>query len=636
MSPKKHEGKKAPQAQAYHSFGDLPGNQQKDNKSDQSSSKIKKVVLQGQGRQLGNNHIAHIPVEKQAWAPYNFVPLNEQRVEADTRPGRDPSFDRYHNDNYTGWIDLQIQAITPLYIRDAMNAEELSKTKRYEADNHRFINSDFFSAQGAPTIPGSSLRGMIRHMVEIVSFGKFGFFDDKRLYFRGLADKSSLRQQYQKKMSSYDKKTNKSIHRMLSGLLFKKGLSYFICPAGKPEQIPKERAKKLVATLRNRRYETFQFYELPDGYLVVSGDMPKKGKDWWIEMPRPNAVPIAVPDDVVLDYRNDKNRNSVDLLELVKKYPAGVPCFYVNGADGKITCFGHTGMFRIAYDRAIGDHIPEKLRDPDFLDIAGAIFGNEKTFAGRIFVEDAKLAPGQKGVLQHEAVPKILSSPKPTTFQHYLVQTSDNVKELLHHNDDTCIRGNKWYWHNTMAGFNAQTWQDLEVSIDSVGISDTQHTKIKPVKPSTKFVGRIRFENLSAVELGALLFVLKLPCGCAHKLGMGKPLGLGSVEITPTLCLTNRKERYTQLLAQWSKDSIKPETPQTITELCKKFENYVLSQIEEKASGLWDCLRLKQFKALLSVNHGKPVSKIRYMLIEGANDNEFTNRPVLPLPEDVK
>jgi CRISPR-associated protein (TIGR03986 family) len=54
------------------------------------------------------------------------------------------------------------------------------------------------------------------------------------------------------------------------------------------------------------------------------------------------------------------------------------------------------------------------------------------------------------------------------------------------------------------------------------------------VKPQTTFVFDIHVTNLSAVELGALLWLLKLPPDHYHRLGGGKPLGFGSVRMEIT------------------------------------------------------------------------------------------------------
>lgn len=74
-----------------------------------------------------------------------------------------------------------------------------------------------------------------------------------------------------------------------------------------------------------------------------------------------------------------------------------------------------------------------------------------------------------------------------------------------------------------------------------MGKTKAQYTIIKPIKRNIKFKSRIRFENLTKEELGALLFVLDLPENHYHKIGMGKPLGLGSIEIKPSLFIVDRK-----------------------------------------------------------------------------------------------
>lgn len=71
--------------------------------------------------------------------------------------------------------------------------------------------------------------------------------------------------------------------------------------------------------------------------------------------------------------------------------------------------------------------------------------------------------------------PSILASPKPTTFQHYLVQTSDEKPELKHYasqpNQDTVIRGHKLYWHKINIGnhlYQVTNSQILRYSISCV------------------------------------------------------------------------------------------------------------------------------------------------------------------------
>jgi len=552
-------------------------------------------------------HADHVKIVKYAaHAPYNFIPLNQQVV--GIKDNAIPDFDIYDKKRNTGWIEIEMETITPLFIKDGKESKE---------------TAIFFSPKGKPQIPGSTLRGMTRNLVEILSFGKFINFDDKRLYFRGLADQSNLRKEYQQKMATFDRKSKKSKGKFHAGILRKKGLNYVIISSGNNyKQILKRDAQKQVKNLE-QSYAEFNFYLLPgQGYLVVSGDMNNKKRDWLIEFPGNNAPEIQISREDVKNYNNDITRADAvpDLIKLAAK--GDVPCFYVQWTDPKDkdrVSFGHTGMFRLAYEKSIGELVPENLKESKKIDFPEAIFGNKTTFASRVFFENLMLCKGQQDIFMGEGVPKIMSSPKPTTFQHYLVQTSDNNRALNHYNLNASIRGYKQYWHKS-----GENW--IEKDKESIEKHTSQYTKINPVKPGIKFSGRIRFENLSDEELGALLFALDLPEGCFHKLGMGKPLGLGSIKITPSLYISDKKNQYKSLFN--NTDIEKSD----ISEIKVKFEKYILENIEDKKiENLWEVDRIKQLKTMLDFNTGKKLERQNdYMNITPVN--EFKNRPILPLP----
>lgn len=565
------------------------------------------------------------PRDEQNWepakAPYNFIPLNMSVVEGEYPP----DLNKYHESRLTGYIDCRLETLTPLYIRDT------SDNIVQEAKE----NPDFFSPGGRLKIPGSSLRGMIRNLVEIVSWGKFKFFDDKLFYYRGLADMSSLRKEYRDNMSSNDRDTGKSIYKFNAGYLMKDGLNYFIIPA------ILEEGKQFTQVKKRDKTEEFKVEKQANGkYLVVSGKMQKKEHDWLINPPDFGAERILIPRKDILFYDSDENRykddnkkpecarKDGDLLRLLRCSENNLtPCFYIKWKDRKgedRVAFGHTGYFRLAYKKSIEEHIPEYLKDESKLDIAEAIFGKESSHASRVFFEDAALLPGQKDVLMPEKSPKILSGPKPTTFQHYLRQDGKELKTLNHWNSECYIRGHKLYWHR-----NNKDWHEKEI------INDKQHTIIRAVKPGTIFNFRIRFENLSKVELGALLFVLDLPKNHYHKLGMGKPLGLGSVKITPSLFLTDRKKRYTRLFENNKWYLALEET--SMGEYKRDFEEYILGKIKEDERGnarsLWDVGRMRELRVMLdwgNVSKKDWLEKTRYMEL-----GEFKSRRVLPKPSEV-
>jgi len=630
-----------------------------------------------------------------AWAPYNFIQLNDVVVEAQfQQPDQLPVFDKYcnydreRNEGYlTGEIGYELETIAPLYIRGM--APEKSGGKNG--------NPDFFAPGKKVKIPGSSIRGMVRNLVEIVSWGKFENFEDRKLFYRMVGDKSELGENYRATM------LNQHDHysvKVKAGLLKKVGLNYIILPSSPPASHPgfpaiyrvryDPESRKVAGTdieLREFEYKKIFFKpvreelhthyrrlrdgrKIPfklkyakvqdislaqqngfcEGYLISSGNLgAKKHMHWIITLPDAKNS-LTIPDEVVQSYTDDKNRmEQADLLEMLKKDPAGVPCFYLSeqiNNQEKVIAFGHTGLFRLPHKHSIGYFRPSSLKDKTgVIDLAEAIFGVETKFASRVSFEDALPREGQDDLLQQPEHPKILASPKPTTFQHYLNQPKGvvtPVKELSHWSSDdskTCLRGYKYYWYrDTQDEKDPNYWVEQPEKI-----SETRHTRIQPIRPRVKFEGKIRFINLSPVEIGALLFVLNLPENHYHKLGMGKPLGLGSVKITPKLVLSDRKKRYTTLFDEttWAVADT-GEPPETYID---KFEQYVLAKLKELGSReagakkLWNTERLKNLKTMLDWKNTERkgwLEATRYMEIErynpdsGKKENEYNDRPVLP------
>lgn len=655
-------------------------------------------------KEKDSNHSIDIPNNYDARAPYNFVPINDDVVPAQEMP----EFLTYTKEQkgikrFTGEIDLEIKTETPIYIRDTTDSEQLNKG----------IESkdipDFYSPADKKRIPGSSLRGMTRSLVEIMSYSKFEFFEeDKKFLYRAMADKSlDLRKNYTDKILTQEKDGYTQITQ--GGYLTKEGNDYYIIPAkellkgdfhyrieendaissgiiiekmkfkdanGKFKKNPiyksgsyeiyfKPEAPKIHKHSQQLYYSKItKISSMPlpgyeKGSLVCTGWI-KSGNEGkhlhWIipEMVDRNRK-LSFAENVIENYKNDENREEgTDLLKILKdgsdKY---IPCFYIE-EGGKVTGFGYTGIFRIAYNNSLKNFIPKNNIEFNGIDLAQAIFGDKERFAGRVFFEDAFLS---KLIKQHEAShPQILASPKPTTFQHYLVQKgitpkSNNRGDLSgwnglkdYNSEDITIRGNKLYWH--------RIGNEWIASASDVTKHPKQYTLIKPIEG--EFNGKIRFENLSEVELGALLTSLDLPENCAHKIGMGKPLGMGSIRITPTLKLSNRANRYKKIdselnvLKEENEEENKKNNKKEIEKYKNAFAQYILNKLNILTSSdnknnfdeFKKMSRMKELYTMLAFK-GNPVNeKTRYMEIEhrtpeGRKINEYRDRPVLPLPSKV-
>ena len=112
-------------------------------------------------------------------APYNFVPLSNKICRTkDLNPalGKLPSQDVPDSGSLSGEISLTLTSKTPFLISGPQD------------DAKSFLSDP----NGSPIIPGSSLRGMIRNVMEIASFARFGFVDDRMMGVRDLAPTSRI------------------------------------------------------------------------------------------------------------------------------------------------------------------------------------------------------------------------------------------------------------------------------------------------------------------------------------------------------------------------------------------------------------------------------------------------------------
>lgn len=115
---------------------------------------------------------ANVPVT----APYNFVPLSKHVCLAKKLdPALDgiPSQDHPIEGGLSGRIDLTLTCDTPILVSWSTND---GKTRAF----------GMIKNENRPRIPGSSLRGMFRNVLEIATFGRMAFVDNVRTGVRDL------------------------------------------------------------------------------------------------------------------------------------------------------------------------------------------------------------------------------------------------------------------------------------------------------------------------------------------------------------------------------------------------------------------------------------------------------------------
>ncbi len=627
-----------------------------------------------------------VPDSAAALAPYNFVPLPAQVVLV---PQEDiPDQDRYHTngtdriDRLSGRIECRLTTASPLYVRAGWQPEdfvahgEKSFDKLKDEPGQQQKRADFFhhGAPQRPRIPGSSLRGMLRALVEIVGYGKMERVTKRGLVYRAVGDTTSLGERYRDRFLL--RRNDGSYQTIVqAGYMQRSGGGWQIMPAqvqdgftfARIEQtaIPNPAIRtgnKVFVEVDPPRVYTHAkgkvrlFYPkvhkclatpasgLREGILVRTGRAPNKHMEFVVYPPDPTQTPLVLSQEMINEYREQLSQDQKRLLGNDGVFQANHPVFYLVD-QGKVVFFGHAMMFRLPYTFSPRDFVPEHLRHVADTDLADAIFGYvrpgvsvDKARAGRLFVSDAELEgePQQLWCEPEVITPKILSGPKPTTFQHYLVQESTQKRNLMHYastpTDETVVRGHKRYWHKP----NVPLADMIERDLGKIAKAASQYTRIKPVAPGVSFCFTLRFENLSQIELGALLWVLRLAADERYRLalGMGKPLGMGAVSISSSVYKDDRQARYSRLLdgAQWQTGEQALE--QAGLDAClTDFKDYVLKESGEQERGhteLDQPLRMRCLLALLSWKEAPPAEKAGYMELE-----RFRERPVLPRPTQV-
>lgn len=144
---------------------------------------------------------------------------------------------------------------------------------------------------------------------------------------------------------------------------------------------------------------------------------------------------------------------------------------------------------------------------------------------------------------------KILSSPKPPSPAMYFYKEGSDAfiaKTDLRPEPGRVPRGRKFYLHHAEALENpdAQTWKTADP-----GEHPDQKMRIRPVRRNAQFRFRMYFDNLSRIEMAELLLTLRPTADTRYKLGLGKPLGLGTIRLDPagTLSALLPHVRYSEV-----------------------------------------------------------------------------------------
>ncbi|RLJ16847.1 TIGR03986 family CRISPR-associated RAMP protein [bacterium endosymbiont of Escarpia laminata] len=194
-------------------------------------------------------------------------------------------------------------------------------------------------------------------------------------------------------------------------------------------------------------------------------------------------------------------------------------------------------VFGFVEDRPSGH---TKRKDKEREKMAAAYAGHVRFSAAKW---DGRLPQGTDSAYMDEVTLKILDSPKPPSpalyFRNKGEQSGYIAKSKLDPEKHE-PQGRKFYLHKKKD--DKEPWRTHPKNEQE---RLKQKSRITPLRERLKFTFAVEFDNLTNFELGMLLYALSPKDSFRHKIGMGKPLGLGSVKIHIDKVVTSdRMKRY--------------------------------------------------------------------------------------------
>lgn len=402
-------------------------------------------------------------------------------------------------------------------------------------------------------IPSTSLKGMLRSVFEAATNSCFSVFEG------GLLGKRERPENYDKTLL------------LTAGLIidipksidkpgYVKGMKYYKLNHKKyPEyknNFKLNGNKILIKTVSDDVSEIKEYNEnetIPDEYIVgylktsdqgLPGKTQKRNEYVFVEDSPSENFELAYEkyQNYVISNKNNKYRPT--------KVPKPGDTIWFRSKEKNIQEFGYAQIYRKPFGKSISDLLPQPFypcSNYDMLCTSCRIFGwvhpqptkdlHKVAYAGRVKISHANLIE-EKGTLDDFPLAK-LSTPKPTTTFFYLLKNRKPDFYVKYDSSGAHLRGRKFYLHQKKA-------EEKEEYTRVGNNKDDQNRTIRDaLKPGATFKFTIEFENLAPVEFGALLWSIEMENDMFHKIGLGKPLGFGSVKLSIiNISTLNVKERY--------------------------------------------------------------------------------------------
>lgn len=594
----------------------------------------------------GPERRGHSDPRRDASAPYSFVDASQPL----------PYPEETGAPRVSGLLRCRGTALTPLLVAAPQSTLAGEEKERV-----------FFTVGGRPVIPGSSLKGLLRTGVEALCCASMaGLVGDAAIAFR---DVGTLDSEYSQRFKSASEGG-----RLRAGMLVERGADRAIVPCAFARvRLPDlglgtcERMTAAQITehaLRKDRDLAVTFVLEGEscldgvpiaaraawgsaddagstrGRFVPTGWMPRKSKGY-IFYDGQDEGRIELSDEVWKDFRDQLTRSQEDLLALLRKSKRDVPVFFLV-ERGEVVAIGLSRYFRIRTRHTparlaggIDDSLPEA-------DLPRRIFGSVRPARrGRVRVT-AGYFRGTPSVCRFPAEgPLVAGNPAPSAVAMYLVQdsidtkyrsdlnTPRNERLVTYDSDSPRLRGRKFYWHRSKPEAPLPPNDNLKMQ-----------AVYRPLAAGACFDFTVSFERLTPLELGAVIESLEFPQGHAHKLGLGKPFGLGSVRIDVEWSVSRVegvRERYRSLRGRLHGSPHGGGGIESIVHAARTAFRSAVERAVGQGEGAFERIgHIAEYRCITNWESPPAPGFIRYMPLSKAAEPTYATKSILPSAIEVR
>jgi CRISPR-associated protein (TIGR03986 family) len=529
---------------------------------------------------------------------YNFVPAPKNQDVFLPDWAHMVSHDIPFSDGESGEIQIDLKAETPVYIRNGHTKKDSECFQNYlkkKAENSEYKTSpaeeesierylSFSNINGKFFIPASSLKGMFRNVLEIMTKSRLNksLVNNNRYSFRDLTRDSFYMNSYNSRQVRagwlreqedgnwiieeckevyhiHHEEVDKALKTNFRKLFLNQNpkdksaaYKYKNCQASKEISFVVREddngKKKAVFDSPGNLKGTIVFTGQPGSRKEGGGRPSGKVHEFVFEdSNKPVLIKISPQqkDDFKFIYLDhDKNNISPDWKFWRSKLEKGerVPVFFNKDGETSVKHFGLSYMYKLPYNHSVHEMYPLNSYS-DEIDLAELIFGKigtESSLKGRLMIGHAFSVSTEPA--QMEKKKDILGSPKASYFPFYISQ--DKPKEYKTYQNKNEIRGFKRYPVRSRL---------LEMKYsEKQNDNPNVFSHFVPLKEGTGFSLKIRFHNLRKIEIGALLSAITFHDNtehCFHSLGFAKSFGYGKLKVNQVKTNFLRYSKQEYLLA---------------------------------------------------------------------------------------